>query len=204
MNFEAPEDIQGDGGNYLTEPGTYHVVITAVKDGLGPKGGAIDGFTFEMDVLAGTADGCSGKTHTECLFAPNLTKSEDNQTMSKRKLAAFFIATGVMTPDQLGKAVSIDVKKAEGAQLLIKLERQMLKNESTGKYDVPTKFLQISYSDMFHVDDPAVKDVPKNKDALGMIDKIDRHDESWFAFKAKKGSAKKEMVAASTSDFDDL
>lgn len=207
MEFDAPEDVKGEGGNFLDQPGTYHVVISKVIDGEGPKGGAIDGFTFEMDVLAGTVKGCAGKTHKECLFAPDLSRDEKNQLNAKRKLAAFFIATNVMQPEQLGKPVKIDVSAAEGQQLIIKFDRQMKKDDN-GDWTIETKFLQISYSDMFHVDDPEVASIPKSEDALAMIDKSLRHDAKWFAFKdrvsGKKPAAKEETVAAGSVNVDDI
>ena len=187
MDFDAPEDVAGEGGNFLSEPGIYHVIITEIKDGKGPKDNPIDGFTFEMDILGGNVEGCSGKKHRECLFAPDMSKNESSQLSSRRKLAAFFIATNVMTPDQLGKPTKIDVPSANGMQLVIEFERQMDLDESTGKWDKPTKFLRIAYSNIYHVDDPDVKGIPKNEDALGMIDENFRHDAKWFDFKKKDG-----------------
>lgn len=197
MEFDAPEDVKGEGGNFLDAPGTYHIVITDVKPGESQKGKPIDGFTFHFDVLAGTVDGCSGKSGSQSLFAPDLSKEQKSIDAAKRKLAAFFIATGVMTPDQLGKPVNIDESAANGKQLLVKFARKMEK-DGEGNYTVETKFLEIHYSDIFHVDDPEVKDIPKNADALGMIETKDRHPDTWFAFKEKK-AATKSAAAESTS-----
>ena len=206
FSFDAPggDQLNGDDGNRIGEPGTFHLVITSVKEGEGPSGKPIDGFTFEADVLGGTVEGCAGKAHRETLFAPNLSGSDAAQAMARKKLAAFFIATGVMIPDQLGKSVDIDVDKAIGKQLIVDLERQKDKDEK-GKYTIPTKYVQTAYANIYHVDDPDVKDIPKNAEALGMRDDADKHGPEWFAFKAKKGAQPTPAAAGASGDqFDDL
>lgn len=208
FEFDAPEDVQGES-NYLSEPGTYHFVITNVREGEGKKGAAIDGFTVEMDCLAGTAADCAGKSHAESLFKPDMSKSEANQLAANRRLAAFFIATDLMRPDQLGKACKLNLQDCAGRQLIMRLSRQMEKNDATGKWDVPTKFLQIDYAAIFHIDDPEVADIPKATDAFEHIDAAHRHKPEYFAFKEKKHgkpAAKRDPVAAtaSSSSFDDI
>jgi len=187
MDFDAPDDINSDGGNYIDAPGTYHIVITEIKEGEGQKGGPIDGFTFGFDVLAGTSEQCAGKSGSQSLFAPNMTGSDKAQLQSKKKLAAFFVATGVLLPEQLGKAVKIDVPAATGQQLIVTLARKMDK-DANGNWTIESKFLEINYSDIYHVDDPAAKAYPKSDEALGMIDAKDRHPPGWFGFKQKKSS----------------
>lgn len=199
FSFDAPEDLTVESSR-LTEPGTYHFVVTAIREGEGGSGSPVDGFTVEADCLGGTIDECAGKSHKETLFAPDLSKTEKNQLMSKRKLAAFFIATDLMKPDQLGKPCNIELQNAVGRQFVMKLARQMEK-DANGNFTVETKFLQLNFSDIFHIDDPEVKDVPKNVEALGMIDKALRHSEDYFAFKAKKKAAPAKQPADNFDDF---
>lgn len=204
FEFDAPEDLAGGDSNRLSEPGTYHLVITDIREGEGPNGKACDGFTFEADVLAGTTEGCVGKTIKETLFQPNMKGTEDSQRMSRKKLAAFFIATDVMNPNQLGRSVAIDVEAAKGKQLIVEFDRQKDKDEKTGKYTIPTKYIQVAYANIYHVDDPDVKDIPKNADALGCRDDSLKHDSDWFAFKDKtkklaKQSKQPAMAGASSS-----
>ena len=104
-------------------------------------------------------------------------------------MAAFFIATGVLLPEQLGKSVKINVPAAVGQQLILTLARKMEKDDN-GNYSVETKLLEINYSDIFHVDDPEAKSYPKSEDALAMIAATDRHKPEWFAFKSKKSVQK--------------
>lgn len=204
MAFEAPEDLSSGDSNRLSEPGTYHLIITNVREGEGPNGKPCDGFTFEADVLAGTTEGCHGKTVKETIFAPNFKSSDDAQKMSRKKLAAFFIASDAMTPDQLGKSVNIELSEAVGKQIVAEFDRQMEK-DAQGKYTVPTKYIQISYANIYHVDDPDVKDVPKHKEALKMRDAANKHEASYFSFKAKsKPATKREpaLATASANQFD--
>lgn len=197
MEFEAPENIDNTGGNFLDTEGTFHTVVTEIKEGEGQNGNPMDGITVYMDVLAGTVEGCARQTTIQSLFAPNLTESPENQERSKKALAAFFIATGTLVPSQLGKPVKVPVQDAVGKQLVVKLVRKMNKNDQTGKYDVPSKFLKINFHDIYHVDDPDVASIPKNEDAMSMIPGTDRHTPDWFAFKAKKAAKPTPVEAAS-------
>jgi hypothetical protein len=188
MRVNTSEDFSG--GTFLDEPGTYHILITNVADGEGPKGGAIDGFTFEGQVLAGTVEGQEGKTISETVFLPGMDESEDSQARANRKVTAFLLASNLVTPAELGKEIDVDIDSAEDQQIIVDLERQMAKDEETGKWDVETKFLRIAYSNIYHVDDPRAAKVPKYAEALEEIDASNRHtDAGWFDFVKKKGKA---------------
>lgn len=199
--WDLPEDIQG-GGTYLEDPGTFHLLINELRDGTGPNGNAIDGFSFECEVLAGTVEGCAGKKVGLTIWKPKLSPSPDkikSNEVTKRQGAAFFIATDLINPNALGKASAIDPEQANGRQFVAKLVRSQKDGQET-------KFLQFHYSDIYHVDDPEVATIPKAADALEIIPKAQRHNADYFAFKAKKGSAPKPVAAAaaSSNDFADL
>lgn len=203
FSFQAPETTQGEGGG-LTTPGTFHCVINDAIEGQTSQGKPIDGITVTFEVLAGTVDGSAGKSRTETLFAPSMKDIEKEQktgtaSMPRKKLAALFIAANAMDPTKLGQSVDIDVAKMVGQQVVIKFERQMEK-DGEGKYTVETQYIQISYADIFHVDDPAVKDVPKSEDALSLIPPTNRHSESWFEWKKRKpAKAEPQPVAAAVN-----
>ncbi|TWT65645.1 DUF669 domain-containing protein [Crateriforma conspicua] len=197
FDFDAPETTQNEGGA-TNEPGTYHVVVTETKEGESSKGKPIDGVTVAVEILAGTVDGQQGKSHTESFFAPDLSQDESKQNNAKRKLAALFIAGGVMQPEQLGKPAKIEVGQMNGRQMVMKLERRMDKDEKTGKWNVPTNYVQVAYSDIFHVDDPEVSAVPKNAEALALIPADQRHKADWFAWK-KSGKRTGASVVQSPS-----
>lgn len=196
-DLSAPEEMQG-GGAYLEEPGTFHLIINEVRDGCGPNGNPIDGFSIECEVVAGTVEGCAGKKVGLTVWKPNLTKSEKVIAMSRRIASAFFIATDLTNPNALGKQATIDVNRAQGRQFIARLAVQ---NDKEGN---PTKFLQFNYSDIYHVDDPEVAAIPKDADALSIVAKEFRHPEDYFAFKAKKKPQAKPVATTSASDFADL
>lgn len=204
-DWDTTDDFSG-GGNYLHEPGTYHLVVTNVLDGMSKKNKPIEGFTVECDVLAGTVNGCAGKKVDLTFFPPNPSKSEVAQRISRQQNTAFFIATNVIDPSKLGQRVTIEPTNAAGHQLVVKLVRGQEQNE-VGEWVDSDKFLRVEYANVWHVDDPDAKDVPKNKDALGMIAKEHRHDEAWFAFKKKDKPAagkQEKQPAMAASDFNDL
>jgi hypothetical protein len=198
-DFPEADDMTG-GGTYLDQPGTFHLLINEVHDGCGPNGNPIEGFSIECEVMAGTVEDCAGKKVGITIWKPNLTRSENSIKMAKRIGAAFFIATDVINPNQLGKSGAIDCNLSNGRQFVAKLVRQ------TDKEGKETKFLQPNYSDIFHVDDPEVDTIPKDQEALKIIAKELRHDAAYFAYKAKKnGTPKpKQSPPPTSSDFSDL
>lgn len=198
--WDLPEadDMSGSGGVYLDEPGTFHLLINEVRDGCGPNGNPIDGFSIECEVMAGTVEGCAGKKIGITIWKPNLTRSEKAIALAKRIGAAFFIATDIINPNQLGKSNAIDCNLANGRQFICKLARQ------TDKDGNPTKFLQPHYSDIYHVDDPEVDTQPKDAEALKIIAKELRHDAAYFAFKEKKKAPPKQSPPPAANDFSDL
>lgn len=207
FSFNAPDTTQGEGGG-LSTPGTYHVVINDAIEGQTSQGKPIDGLTVTFEVLAGTVDGMAAKTRSETLFAPSMTDIEREQktglaSMPRKKLAALFIAANAMDPTKLGQAVEVDVASMVGQQCVIKFERQ-LEKDGEGKYTVETKYIQISYSDIFHVDDPAVKDVPKSAEALSLIPPANRHPESWFDWKKRKPAPAKRQPVAAAAEANDI
>jgi hypothetical protein len=203
-DMEMPDEM-GGGGNFLTEPGAYHCAVTQVLEGTGPKGGIIDGFTVGLDMLAGTVSGQEHKVFNLTLFNARLDQSDGGKKWARLKQAAFVIAANVVTPAQLGQRVSVDLQKAVGQQVVIKLEQQ------EGK-----EYLDLSYADIWHVDDPHCEKVPKNTAAIAMIPAAMRHEKAWFdQLKPKKtagangsGSAgqqqKQSAAAASNANYDDL
>jgi hypothetical protein len=207
FSFDAPETTQGEGGG-LNTPGTYHVVINDAIEGQTSQGKPIDGLTVTVEVLAGTVKDMVGKTRSETLFAPSMKDVEKEEKtgtagMSRKKLAALFIASNAMDPNQLGKPVNVDVASLVGQQCVIKFERQYEK-DGNGEYTIETKFIQISYSDIFHVDDPSVKDVPKSAEALSLIPPGNRHNEGWFEWKKKKVAAAKRQPVAAAAEANDI
>ena len=160
FELECPEDIDGQS-NFLTEPGTYHAVVIAVDEAPTSKAGVLlEGFRVEFAVLDGTVAGQKGKQFDIMFFKPKLTDKNGGE-FAKRKQARFAIATGILPRAEPGKRVTVDLQQANGLQLVVELEHQ--KDMTTGE---PTKFLQLAWANIYHVDDPAVAKVPKDATAL--------------------------------------
>lgn len=204
MRISTTETTQGEGGG-LREEGTYHCVVTEVFEGESKKGNPIEGVTVTFEVMAGTVEGQAGKSHTESLFLP--TMSDKKPEMKLRKLTALAIAGNVLQPADLGREVDIPFRDMVGSQMVVKFDHQM-EMDGNGEYTVKSQYLQVAYSDMFHVDDPAVKAVPKSDDALSLIPDEHRHDEAWFAWKKKPRTHRQAVAAgnaaAASSVADDL
>lgn len=171
FEMEMPDEFGGES-NFLKEPGTYHCAVSQVLEGAGPKGGIIDGFTVGLDVLTGTVAGQEGKVINMTLFNPRLDQTDKGKAMARQKQGAFLIAANVVDPAQRGQRVQVDLQKAVGQQIVCKFA----KDEREGGGD----YLQLSYADIWHVDDPRCANVPKRADAIGMIPQHLRHDAAWF------------------------
>lgn len=163
FELECPEDIDGQS-NFLTEPGTYHAVVIAVDEAPTSKAGVLlEGFRVEFAVLDGTVAGQKDKQFDIMFFKPKLTDKNGGE-FAKRKQARFAIATGILPRAEPGKRVTVDLQQANGRQLVVELEHQ--KDMTTGE---PTKFLQLTWANIYHVDDPAVAKVPKDATALSLL-----------------------------------
>lgn len=164
FELECPEDIDGQS-NFLTEPGTYHAVVIAVDEAPTTKAGVLlEGFRVEFAVLDGTVAGQKDKQFDILFRLPDLTKSQKSAEMRKRQQARFALATGILSQASPGQRVMVDLQQANGRQLVVELEHQ--KDMTTGE---PTKFLQLAWANIYHVDDPAVAKVPKDATALSLL-----------------------------------
>lgn len=196
MSFamDTTEDVGGSASDqYLNEAGTYHCVITSVAENEGPKGNPIDGFTIGLAVLEGTAKGQKDKSTNLCLFSPDQSKSDKSQEWSRKKQTAFAIAAGLIDLKKLGGKVQIDLQDAVGRQVVVTFD-----HDDSGKY------LQLSYANIYHVDDPRAANFPKDKEALAIIPKEQRKESMYFAPLSKRGESTKTASRLSNSDLADL
>ena len=186
MSFvlDTTDDIGGSASDqYLSEPGTYHCVITSIAEGEGPKGNPIDGFTVGLAVLDGTVGGQKDKQTNLCLFSPDPNRDAKSQDWARKKQTAFVVAAGLLDLAKLGSKVSIDLNEAVGRQIVLTFEN----NEYEGKAR-----LQLAWANIYHVDDPRVAKIPKDKEALSVIPKAYRKTSDYFAPLMKKAEKKPE------------
>lgn len=186
-DYDAPDSLD-TGSDMASEPGTYHLLVTEIHPGMMPDGKTIlegGGFSINLEVLAGTVEGQQGKLLNLIFGNPKIDATEKFKKMLQDKKGAFFIAADLMTPEQLGtKGLKIELEKAKARQIIATLER----DSRAGK----EKFLQLSYANVYHVDDPRAAGFPKSQDALALMPKSLRHDAAYFA----KLNEKKHATAA--------
>jgi hypothetical protein len=201
-------DLASGGDQYVDVPGLYHFLIDQVKVGLTQKDEPQDGSTVEMTCLAGDDAGQVGRKCNVTLWDLDESKSADDQKQAIKRLTNFFIAVNQIQPTQLGAEVDVKPEEAAGHQIMLRLGHKQKKVTENGKTkwidDPESKFLQIAYSDIFHVDDPSVAKAKKDVKTIGLIPAQYRHTgaegEKWFGFKAKAGAGSN---PAKSSDFDD-
>ncbi len=165
FEFELPESLPTS--NRVTEPGFYHCVVTEIDEQPRDRNDAlIEGFKPTFEVLDGTvrANGvCTqrGCTYEQTLFSARPGQKEGAIKWNKAKQAAFLIATGLVTKDQLGKSVKINLADALQKQVVVNI---VPKNDDSG-------YLEIAWANIYAVDDPKVAAVPKDVVALRLIGK---------------------------------
>lgn len=150
------------GGQFLDEPGWYHLMIQDIQDPPTDKSGTpIPDAAFKVNcsVLAGTVDGQKDKTVGIMFFHPK-ADGKNEGAFARKKIDRFLIATGFATPAQIEAKESFDIDLQQGRmrQFIAKLDKE------EGK-----RFLELSFADIYHVDDPAVASYPKDADALKLI-----------------------------------
>lgn len=199
----AKGDELGNDMKYLEAPGTYHLVIDEVKEGLNSKDEPLDGTTLAMTVLGGDVAGQEKKKTSVTVWDIDGSKALEDQKMTVRVITAFLVATNLVRDSSLlGSEIEVDPQQAVGSQVVVKLAKPSKRANGKWVEDKDSKFLQISFDDFYHVDDPAVKSVPKNQEALKMLGEDQRHPAEWFDFKKKDGTAAPASAAA--SDYDDI
>jgi len=176
FGFDAPEDT-GGSSKFLDQPGTYHLIIMAVHEGAMANGKPMTGggFCATLSAVAGTVKEQEERELNMSFFNGKLD-SKDRGEFARKKQASFFIAADLMTPGQLGQAgLKIDLQQAVGRQIVATLE------VGKDKDGHPTKFLELSYANVYHVDDPRAANFPKCANSLALLPNSLRHDAAYFA-----------------------
>lgn len=171
---EQPDELEGQGGQggkYVNEPGIYHVCWTAVDENPAKRDGTpIDGTQLSLEVLAGTNASQAGKSLDILLFNPRSTDKATLQDLAKRRKFAFAYSTCLVGQHEPGKKAVVDVQQAVGRQSVVKVARKQ--KEENGKYvDDPEGRIELSWADIYHVDDPWVErnSVPLSAEFIAMI-----------------------------------
>jgi hypothetical protein len=160
MKIKQTEEL--NTGGYAMKDGKYHVIITQWNenppdnDDKPIEGGVEVG----LEILDGTEKSEIKKIRSETFYAPDETK--EGGGFAAVKLTKLIVAiSGVHRP---GVEVEVTENDAIGRQLIVELGSRPNKKNPNKPY------FGIKGANMWHVDDPEVADVPKNADALSIID----------------------------------
>lgn len=163
FEMDAPENQEQEGPE-LKEAGKYHCAVLSIDENpTTNEGKLIDNAVFRADccVLDGTTRGQQKKEMSLLFFGPKMT-DKDHGEMARKKIMFFAKSVGCLTV--AGGKMTIDFAQAGGRQFVCEIE--MRESEKNGKkYRNPS----LVYCNVWHVDDPAVKDVPKDVAALGLL-----------------------------------
>jgi hypothetical protein len=172
FEFDQSESVESTGGKYASKPGKYHFMITQAianppKKDSTPMMGCL---LIDMEIVAGTDPTQVGKTFEARLWKGK-PDDKDGGEMANKKLSCLAVALGGQHVPK-GKG-GIDIANIASRQIVAELA---MRAGTDGK-----ERLDISYANIFHVDDDKVKDVPKNQDFLGYIPKHLRRDPALLA-----------------------
>lgn len=179
MQFQFEQPPEGDDSpSYVTKGGFYHVAIMEQDPEPKTSDGSqyLDGLGIKFQVAAGTHPDQFDKTY-DCVFIKGNANQKDQGKFCNRKLMRLFLATGMMGEHVPGQQTTLDTSLMEGRQCVIELEEKP--NSPTSKNPNGTH-VEFKGAQVFHVDDPAVKDVPKHAELLSIIPKELRRDPSSF------------------------
>ncbi len=166
FEFDQPGEDEGPVSTFLSKDGFYHVMISAqdpapTKD----NGDSIDGLEVTFGVCSGTHLDQFNKTLTVTMIRGN-ENQKDKGAFCNRRLQKLFLATCLIGQEQPGKRTSINTADLVGRQCVI--EVHSVKNSERAKNPNGTH-IELKFDNIYHVDDPAVKDCPKHPGALEMI-----------------------------------
>ena len=138
--------------------GTFHLIVIAVDEYPKKKNGeAINGWQITCGVLAGTEASEKDKQIELNLTHPR-GDMKDGGDFCQRVQGRFLLATCLVTEDQSGKDIDIDLEKiAVGRQFIAKFAVQK-KREPTD-----AERIDLDGANIWHVDDSFVAEVPKSE-----------------------------------------
>lgn len=172
FEFDQSESVESTGGKYASKPGKFHFMITqaianpAKKDGT-PMMGCLQ---VDMEIVAGTDETQVGKTFEARLWKGK-PDDKDKGEMANKKLSCLAVALGGQhVPGGKG---GINIDNIAARQIVAELA---MRPGTDGK-----ERLDISYANIYHVDDEKVKDVPKSQEFLTLIPKHFRRDPGLLA-----------------------
>jgi hypothetical protein len=199
--MRAPESLAGES-TYLehneANVGTYLFVVTDSHDGgykVKDEVKTCDGFSFDCEVIGGPN---AGKSFSLTFYNGKMSAKDGGAFAAKKQFAAL-IATDVCKPEQLGQEFDYDPTEATGSYFVAELELGQ-------KNDEGKQYLQLAWTNIYHVDDPRIANVKMYDDQRARIAGIKatyRHPKDYFA-KLLEKKEKSEKTTAAKPNFNDL
>ena len=159
--MKMPSKVGGSGEAWLAKAGVYHVqIIHSTEQPTKKNGELIDGWGIKGKVL--TQGDEENKQFELTFYNARVTDTEEQQERSIRKQASLLIAAGLVTEAQMEQEVDFNVADLTNRQVIVDLEMYKPK-------DKDKEYLQLKFDRVFHIDDPRMKAVPKNADAVKLL-----------------------------------
>jgi hypothetical protein len=181
-SFVAPESADDLGGEstHLEAEGIYHFLVKDVFDGYMANGKTQiknGGIGVKLEVCHGEH---VGKTVGLNFIDPNAGHKDGGKSAAVKQ-SAFCIATNLLTPDQInGQMVSYDEQEARGHQVVAEV-RYPIEDGKKKVDDKGKSYLELHWSNIYHVDDPRTAKVDKNQAMIGLIpSQFRRLNEAYF------------------------
>lgn len=159
INYNPGGDVS-NSGKFVDQEGYYHFVIIEPREIAQKRDGSIIPgklCQFECVVLESTVPNQHDKEWSVCLNEPRADMKDGGDFV--RKVAdRWWLALGVATRQQIEQKIplQIDVAALKGRQFIAKLKSK-------------DKYIDLDGADVFHVDDPAVKNIKKSVAHLAKI-----------------------------------
>jgi len=158
-------------GGRIDKEGVFHLLVKSVVDGERIDGKAGEGFTIELQALAGDQADKSLKT----FMGDGSPTHKDGGAFALKKQCAFLVAANAIAPAQLnGGELEFDPEDAAGHQVIAKLA--FGKASAEGK-----RYLDLAGLDIYHVDDPRAPACERSAEALTIIAPANRKTAEYFA-----------------------
>ncbi len=157
LDFEDGVSVADMREPEFLKPGTYHVIITNVEPLTSENQMDPYGFAIKMQVADGTVAGQTGKS-LQARFNYPLASHKDGGKFCGRMLRVLFVATGLVKPNATGR-LNAEPGQLMDMQFVVATKARKYKDNEGNERET----IEVDGLKMFHIDEPDVANVPKNK-----------------------------------------
>lgn len=168
MSFVAPsqEDLNKDPFALIPE-GSYHVIVEGVNSNpTSADGSYLDAVQVDFNILAGTVQGQAGSKLSQTFFLPS-AKAKNGGAFQARMLTKLALAGDLIGAADLGGPIDPPWDDLLGQQMVIAVSHRKSTSKKDGKEYTNH---QVDGAKIWHIHDPDVTAVPKDKQMLAELD----------------------------------